>query len=165
MNINRNLKLAIAAVFLAGATGAHAHASKDVVLDTGYTSAAPSTPVEDTGNALTVTVLGENPQGYLGPRSTEESFRTGERFRLKVLSAYDGLIEIYNTNPIGQTTARPIWRGPVQAGIEAIGPRLRLDGYSGHDQVHVVLTPRHGRGGMGSQSGSQLVTTLRISHF
>lgn len=97
--------------------------------------------VAPTSDAMAVSVLLESPDGTLTPHSTATVFRTGERFRVKLLTARDGMVSLYNTNPRGELSREPIWRGTVHAGLESITPRLRLDGTSGVDLLHVVMEP------------------------
>ena len=129
--------------------------TKDIVLDRvaaplRATSAAPaahagqaSTAVAvQVGDAMAVSVLLESPNGTLTPKSTATLFHTGDRFRVKLLASRDGKISFYNTNPLGVLSPKPVWSGQVKAGQETISPRLRLDGHSGVDYLHVVLEPK-----------------------
>ncbi len=121
--------------------GAFAASSvKDIVLD------RVATPAQSTGNApssdaMAVSVLVEGVDGSMMPRSTQSLFRTGERFRIKVVASRAGKLSLYNTNPLGLTGRDPVWTGMVNVGQETISPRLRLDGNSGEDQLHVLLEP------------------------
>lgn len=131
-----------AAIVFAGS--AHAQrAAKDVVLDQVAAPIVMSSAPASRNDAMVVSVLVESPDGTLRPRSTESLFRTGERFRIKVLASREGRISLYNTTPAGVFKPQPIWRGEVRAGQETITPRLVLDGSSGSgvEQVHVVLEP------------------------
>ena len=78
-----------AALFLASA--AHAQrAAKDVVLDQVAAPIVMSGATTVRNDAMVVSVLVESPDGTLRPRSTETLFRTGERFRIKVLASREG---------------------------------------------------------------------------
>jgi hypothetical protein len=116
-----------------------ATAVKDIVLDR-VNAAAPAATAA-TSDAMAVSVLVESPDGSMVPRSTQALFRTGERFRIKVVASRPGKLSFYNTNPRGVTGHDPIWSGVVAVGQETVSPRLRLDGNSGEDQLHVVLDP------------------------
>jgi hypothetical protein len=116
---------------------------KDIVIDR-VTAPAPRTALSGThsvGDAMSVSVLVESPDGTLAPRSTATMFRTGERFRVRLLASREGRVSFYNTNPLGMFNATPVWQGYVRPGQEAISPRLVLTGHSGVDQLHVVLEP------------------------
>lgn len=130
-----------AALCLAGTAGA-AESTKDIVLDritapaaSGRSAAAASS------DAMAVSVLLESPDGTLTPRGTDKPFRTGDRFRVKVLASRDAHIALYNTNPRGVLGEKPVWEGDVKIGQELITPRLRLEGSSGVDYLHIVLQP------------------------
>jgi hypothetical protein len=131
-----------AAAMLAG-TGVMAvdrpHA-KDIVLDS-VTQAATPAAQAPTAETMSVSVLLESPDGSLTPRGTDKAFRTGDRFRVKVLGARSGRLSLYNTNPKGETLAKPIWQGELKVGQETISPRMQLTGNTGVDQLHVVLEP------------------------
>jgi hypothetical protein len=130
------LTLALAGLTLC----AHAASTKTIVLDS---IAAPSTSAAAaaTNDAMAVSVLVESVDGTLTPRSTQMLFHTGDRFRVKVIASRAGKLSFYNTNPLGVTGRDPVWTGAVQPGQETISPRLRLDGASGEDQLHIVLEP------------------------
>lgn len=112
--------------------------TKDVVLDRVLipVAAAPATT-----DAMVVSVLLESPDGSLSPKGTDTLFRTGDRFRIKLLASRSAKVSIYNTTPRGETKPEPIWQGNVTLGQETISPRLALTGDSGVDQVHVVMEP------------------------
>lgn len=129
--------------------------TKDIVLDrvAAPLRAAPAASVAhpgqastavavQVGDAMAVSVLLESPNGALAPKSTDTLFHTGDRFRVKLLASRDGKISFYNTNPLGVLSPKPVWSGEVKAGQETISPRLRLDGHSGVDYLHVVLEPK-----------------------
>lgn len=130
--------------------------TKDIVLDrvaaplraapavhAGQASSAAAVQVGvQVGDAMAVSVLLESPNGTLTPKSTDTLFHTGDRFRVKLLASRDGKISFYNTNPLGVLSPKPVWSGQVKAGQETISPRLRLDGHSGVDYLHVVLEPK-----------------------
>lgn len=132
---------AIAIALIAG----HAHAAdtqaKSVVIDrlAGRNLIPQATAAQS--DAMAVSVLLESPDGTLRPHSTATVFRTGDRFRVKLLTARDGTVSLYNTNPRGELSREPLWRAQVRAGLERITPRLRLDGTSGVDLLHVVMEP------------------------
>ena len=136
-------RLALAALVLAASTAAvAAEQTKDIVLDRLAAPVLTSTTVQSaTGDAMAVSVLLESPDGSLTPRSTQGLFNTGDRFRVKVLASRPGTIALYNTNPAGVLSPEPVWRGEVKVGQETISPRLRLDGQSGVDLLHIVLEP------------------------
>ena len=140
MNIKH--QAVIAAIALSAAGFASAASTKDIVVER---IAAPTPMVSSGGvvsDAMAVSVLLESPDGSLTPHSTENLFRTGDRFRVKLLASRDAKVSLYNTNPRGELSAEPIWQGTVEAGLETITPRMRLDGTSGVDLLHVVLEPK-----------------------
>lgn len=113
--------------------------AKDIVLDQVAAPVVANAPARN--DAMVVSVLLESPDGTLAPRSTEALFRTGDRFRVKILASRAGRVSLYNTTPAGVFKPDPVWRGEVRPGEELITPRLALDGTSGVDQLHVVLEP------------------------
>lgn len=117
--------------------------TKDIVLDRVAAPAARATgpSANASSDAMAVSVLLESTDGMLTPRPVTTPFATGDRFRVKLLAARDGQVALYNTNPRGEFNPRPVWRGEVKVGQETITPRLRLDGQSGVDYLHVVLEP------------------------
>jgi hypothetical protein len=134
------LQLAIGALVFSSNVSAQTRSAKDIVLDRVAAPVISTAPVAAPANdAMAVSVLVESIDGTLTPRSTQNVFKTGDRFRVKILAARDGVVELYNTNPKGETTA--VWKGEVKVGLETISPRLRLEGTSGEDQLHVVLIP------------------------
>jgi hypothetical protein len=192
--ISRRFALATASTLLAamlpGLTAAQAPSTKDIVLDQiNRPQASPAgAPASD---AMLVSVLLESLDGSLTPRPTNARFKTGDRFRVRVLAARDGKIALYNTRPNGQLVPEPVWQGTVKRGLELVTPRLRLDGQKGTDQLHVVLEPAVATGitawltgllkttgkdiwldtqntasttYLRSEAGKGLVTTLRIAH-
>ena len=135
---------AVALALALGASGAaQAQTStKDIVLDRITSSARGTAPAAAaTSDAMVVSVLLESSEGTLTPRSTDRLFHTGDRFRVKLLTARDGRVALYNTKPDGKLVEKPLWQGQVKRGQELVSPRLRLDGRSGVDQLHVVLQP------------------------
>jgi hypothetical protein len=116
-------------------------ATKDIVLDRVQASVVTAQAFPQQSDAMAVSVLLESPDGTLNQRSTAATFRTGDRFRVKVVAARDGFIALYNTKPSGETPAQPVWRGPIKTGEELVTPRLRLEGQQGEDLLHVVLEP------------------------
>jgi hypothetical protein len=127
---------------LAQAAAAGKATTRDIVLDmvAPQPAAAAAAPAAK-GDAMAVSVLLESPDGSLAPRSTDKLFRTGDRFRVKLLASRGGKVSLYNTNPQGIFNPTPIWQGTVAVGQETISPRLLLDGRSGVDLLHVVLEP------------------------
>lgn len=143
----RQLLLCIAVATTLGAAASAGAATKDIVLDRVNPSASAATT--DTRDAMVASVLVESPDGTLSPRATNATFRTGDRFRVKLLTSREGHIALYNTKPSGERVAQAVWRGPVQRGLETITPRLRLEGQRGTDQLHVVFEPKlEERGGV-----------------
>lgn len=143
---NPQTRLSALALMLALAGAAHAAGStKDIVIDRVQAPllAQAGAPVStrQVSDAMAVSVLVESPDGTLTPRGTAASFRTGERFRVKIIAARDGRVALYNTRPDGVTLREPVWSGPVKAGEELITQRLLLEGQSGSDQLHIVLEP------------------------
>ena len=118
---------------------------KDIVLDRLQAAVVAPQPAPGAvqSDAMAVSVLLETADGSLSPRSVNNAFRTGDRFRVKVVAARDGHIALYNTKPDGSTSQNPVWRGPIKTGEELVTPRLRLDGQRGEDLLHVVLEPRN----------------------
>lgn len=137
-----------AAVVAAAASGAVANTSttKDIVLDRVTAPVRTAVPVAAATDAMAVSVLLESPDGSLTPKGTDTLFRTGDRFRVKVLASRDAKISLYNTTPKGETSPTPVWQGEVKVGQDTITPRLKLDGSSGIDQLHVVLEPKQETG-------------------
>ena len=137
---------ALVALQCAGALAqtAPAATAKDVVL----ASLAPAPAAENgaaqpaRADSMVVSVLVEGPFGMLLPRSTDATFVTGERFRIKLLAPRDAEVLFYNTNPAGQTASTPLWRGNIKGGVETLSDMLELSGSSGEDQLHIVLQPR-----------------------
>jgi hypothetical protein len=121
-------------------------AAKDVVLDQVAAPLLATSSPAARRDAMVVSVLLESPDGTLTPQSAERMFRTGERFRIKVLASREGRVSLYNTTPAGVFKPQPIWRADVRAGQETITPRLVLDGHAGAgvEQIHVVLEPAGG---------------------
>lgn len=138
----------------------HAASTKDIVLDRiappvvgGGSGAVPVALVNS--DAMAVSVLLESPDGSLSPKGTDSVFRTGDRFRVKVLASRDARVSLYNTNPRGETNPTPLWQGEVRRGQDTITPRLRLAGNSGVDLLHIVLEPRE-QGGVAAWLGQWL---------
>ncbi len=142
----RSLAASALVAVLAAAVGPAALAAgstKDIVLDrvTAPAAAAPAAGATATSDAMAVSVLVEAADGTLTPRGTDKMFHTGDRFRVKVLASRDAKIALYNTNPKGVLGKDPVWQGEVKLGQETITPRLRLDGNSGVDYLHIVMQP------------------------
>ena len=139
-------KLYFSAAMLAVLLTSTAHAAgttKDIVLDRVLTPAVSSitTTNAQTQDAMAVSVLLESPDGTLSPKSTNTLFRTGDRFRIKLLASRSAKVSLYNTNPNGITNPIPIWQSEVRVGLDTISPRMKLDGTSGIDQLHIVMEP------------------------
>jgi len=102
-------KLYFSAAMLAVLLTSTAHAAgttKDIVLDRVLTPAVSSitTTNAQTQDAMAVSVLLESPDGTLSPKSTNTLFRTGDRFRIKLLASRSAKVSLYNTNPNGSPT-------------------------------------------------------------
>jgi len=122
------------------ANTAHAAGTtKDTVLERVQVSVA-STQTH-TQDAMVVSVLLESPDGSLSPKGTNILFHTGDRFRIKLQASRAAKVSLYNTNPNGITNPNPLWQGDVRAGLDTISPRMKLDGTSGIDQLHIVMEP------------------------
>lgn len=115
--------------------------AKDVVIDRVSSPVVNVAPAASAGDAMSVSVLLEAADGSLTPKSTDALFRTGDRFRVKMLGSRDARVSLFNTNPRGELGAEPVWRGELRVGQELITPRLALTGTSGVDQLHVVMEP------------------------
>jgi hypothetical protein len=129
---------------LLAASAAHAQATtKDIVLLRVSTPPQPAAVVQapQPGDAMAVSVLLESADGSLSPRGTDALFRTGDRFRVKLVASRSGKVWLFNTTPDGVLQPAPVWQGEVRHGQELITPRMRLEGRSGVDQLHVVLEP------------------------
>jgi len=107
-------------------------------------------------DAMAISVLIESPDGSLASKSTNSLFNTGDRFRIKLLASRNAKVSLYNTNPLGQFNPKPVWQGEMKVGQETITPRLRLDGNSGVDYLHVVLEPEQAPQGVIAWIGSWL---------
>ena len=129
-----------------------AESTKDIVLDrinapvTAVVGPAAAAAPTARSEAMAVSVLLESADGTLTPRAADKMFRTGDRFRVKLLASRDAKVALYNTNPKGVLTKEPIWTGEVKVGQETITPRLRLEGNSGVDLLHIVLEPAKEQG-------------------
>lgn len=141
-------RIALAAALVAAAAPAvQAVTTKDIVLDRVAAPTRGTVPAAAVAtDAMAVSVLLESPDGSLTPKGTDTLFRTGDRFRVKVLASRDAKISLYNTNPKGETNPTPVWQGEVKLGQDTITPRLKLEGSSGIDQLHVVLEPKQETG-------------------
>ncbi len=142
------LRLMLTAALVAAASPAalaDSSTTKDIVLDritAPVRGAVPASAGTAPTDAMAVSVLMESLDGTLTPKGTDTVFRTGDRFRVKVLASRDARISLYNTTPKGETSPTPLWQGEVKIGQDTISPRLKLDGTSGIDQLHVVLEPK-----------------------
>jgi len=128
---------------LATGSAAAAPTTKDIVLLRISTPAAAPAAAQavQPGDAMAVSVLLESADGTLAPRGTDSVFRTGDRFRVKLLASRSGKVLLFNTTPNGVLQPEPVWQGEVKQGQELVTPRLRLEGRSGVDLLHVVLEP------------------------
>lgn len=130
---------------LLASTALAADTTKDIVLDrvlapVASSSATNNAPAQD---AMAVSVLLESPDGTLTPKSANTLFRTGDRFRIKVIASRDAKLSLYNTTPLGELKPAPVWQGQVVFGQETITPRLALTNESGAgtELLHFVLEP------------------------
>jgi hypothetical protein len=133
-----------AALSLGAASAVQAQATtKDIVLLRVSTPPQPVVVAQapQPGDAMAVSVLLESADGSLTPRGTDALFRTGDRFRVKLVASRSGKVWLFNTTPDGVLQSAPVWQGEVRHGQELITPRLRLEGRSGVDQLHVVMEP------------------------
>ena len=149
------ISLLASALLLVGAT-AQAQSAKDIVLDRVAAPVARPAAAPASNDAMAISVLIESPDGSLAPKSTNSLFNTGDRFRIKLLASRSAKVSLYNTNPLGQFNPKPVWQGEVKVGQETITPRLRLDGNSGVDYLHVVLEPEQAPQGVVSWISSWL---------
>jgi hypothetical protein len=140
--LQNHVSAALLSLLLA-ASAAHAAdtTTKDIVLDRVMTPIAISNPTTPARDAMVISVLLESPDGTLRPKSTNTLFRTGERFRIKLLASRDARVSFFNTNPRGETNPLPIWQGEVKVGLETVSARLALMGTAGVDQLHIVMEP------------------------
>lgn len=99
------------------------------------------TSIHANGDAMMVSVLQESANGGLKPHPTNTLFKTGDKFRVKMLASRDGKVALYNTKPTGELVKEPLWRGDVTRGLEIISPSMRLEGTKGTDKLHIVLEP------------------------
>ena len=135
--------LALGLIFSSPEAAAQA-TTKDIVLlrVSAPPAAQPATqPVAQPGDAMAVSVLLESPDGTLTSRGTDWTFRTGDRLRVKLVASRAGKLWLFNTTPDGVLQPAPVWQGTVRQGQELVTPRMRLEGRSGLDQLHVVLEP------------------------
>ena len=141
------LALACALSLLAGSALAATPETKDIVLDRIRNPAVAAAPAQmqtttfANGDAMVVTVMQEKSNGSLVPRAVNGQFRTGDRFRVKMLASRDGKVALYNTKPTGELVKESLWRGDVSRGLEIMSPPMRLEGNKGTDQLHIVLEP------------------------
>jgi len=149
------ISLLASALLLVGAT-AQAQSAKDIVLDRVAAPVARPAAAPASNDAMAISVLIESPDGSLAPKSTNSLFNTGDRFRIKLLASRSAKVSLYNTNPLGQFNPKPVWQGEMKVGQETITPRLRLDGNSGVDYLHVVLEPEQAPQGVVSWISSWL---------
>lgn len=129
------------------ASGAHAGATKDVVLER---LSQPQSAAAQANDVMAVSVLQELPDGTLRARGVDAQMRTGDRLRIKVIASREGKLSIYNTTPRGETNSEPVWTGKVRPGQETVSPRMALTNQSGAgvEQLHVVLEPSQAPGGV-----------------
>jgi len=142
----RRLAMALLALgWLGGGAPVHAGGgqpqAKDIVLS-GLSGRPAAGEPSSRQAGMSVSVLVASAGGELIPRATDAPFRTGERFRLRVLPTVNGTLVIANTNPAGLT--REVLRLPVRAGLEALVPagedsEFQLVGQAGEDVLHLSL--------------------------
>jgi hypothetical protein len=172
MNSSSRKFAAVGAVLLWVSTAGFAQGSaskpstRDIVLDqiaapAASSGAAATQQVPARADAMAVSILVESVDGSLSPRGTDKLFRTGDRFRVKLLASRAGKVSLYNTNPQGVFNPTPIWQGTVAPGSELISARLRLEGTTGVDQLHVVLEPETTAQGVVAWLQSLLKPTAR----
>ena len=154
--MKRPLISLFASALLLASAAAQAQTAKDIVLDRVAAPVARPAATPASNDAMAISVLIESPDGSLAPRSTNSLFNTGDRFRIKLLASRSAKVSLYNTNPLGQFNPKPVWQGEVKVGQETITPRLRLDGSSGVDYLHVVLEPEQAPQGVVSWISSWL---------
>ncbi len=123
--------------------------TKDIVLDRVLnpvvTLVNGGSAITTSSDAMAVSVLLESADGTLIPKGTSTLFRTGDRFRVKLLASRDAKVSLYNTNPKGVMNPKPIWQGEVKVGLDTISARLALAGTSGVDLLHIVMEPSQER--------------------
>jgi hypothetical protein len=134
------LGLALAAAGLAGAQTA-APTTKDIVLMRVSTAQSAGAAEVPPGGAMAVSALLESADGSLSPRGTDTLFRTSDRFRVKLVASLSGTLWLCKATPDGVLQPAPVWQGEVRDGQELIRPRMRLEGRSSVDQLHVLLEP------------------------
>jgi len=146
-------------------------ASKDIIL----AGVAPNAAVGEPTEALRTDNAGENFQGVhvalvevdadgkpVGFRTVADGFRSGERFKLRVLSTFDAVVVLGNITPKGvQRQIYPAAAGQavsIPAGKEVLlplGPKefLQFAGDVGRDQITItVRDPRSLEAGRASQA-------------
>lgn len=126
------------------ATAAAPPKAKDIILTRLSNPVPTTTPTQSSTYGMSVSVLVVGQDGLLMPRATDTVFKTGDRFRLRILPTLDGTIVISNTDPQNQT--RELVRVPVRAGLETLIPAepdnlFQLVGQSGDDILHLQLYP------------------------
>lgn len=167
--MKRPLISLFASGLLLATAAVQAQSAKDIVLDRVAAPVARPAATPTTNDAMAISVLIESPDGSLTPRSTNSLFNTGDRFRIKLLASRSAKVSLYNTNPLGQFNPKPVWQGEVKVGQETITPRLRLDGNSGVDYLHLVLEPEQAPQGVVSwisnwltKEGSEAPKDIRL---
>lgn len=137
--------IAAVAMTVFTSTASAAATTKDIVLDRVLNPVVSvsngGSTIAPTGDAMAVSVLLESADGTLTPKATNTIFRTGDRFRIKLMASRDAKVSLYNTNPKGETNPKPVWQGEVKVGLDTISSRLALMGTSGVDQLHIVMEP------------------------
>jgi len=140
--------LLLAGTALAQGSGSGERKTRDIVLDAvsgvpSIVGTAPGAAEPVRTDAMLVSVLVESLDGTLSPRSIQQRFQTGERFRIRLLAAREARVSLYNTTPRGEFNPKPIWQGRVSPGQETLSERLALTDKSGAgvDQLHIVLEP------------------------
>jgi hypothetical protein len=112
--------------------------------------------------AVHVALMEFDRQGQaLGFRAVDTGFKTGERFRLRILPTFDGIIIIDNINPLGERKQiYPPDSGDVvqvKAGIEIMLPLgkddyFQFSGATGDEQLVVALSDLRAVGSAASRS-------------
>lgn len=92
---------------------------------------------------ISVTVIVLNPDGTTTQRAPTESFYSGEKFRIKLVSTADGELAVSNTNTLGitkQLLTLPVFN---KAEITLPGPTtaFAFTGSKGIETLSLVVTP------------------------
>lgn len=146
------------AKMLFGTTGTKAQESVPAGAVPNATAGAPATPLairdgEENYQGVHVSLVGVDGQGSLtGFQPLAQGFRSGERFKLRVVSTFDALVVLENINPKGERKAlypseqkQAVF---IKAGEENLLPlenklALQFAGTTGEDKL--VITVRDPR--------------------